>query len=127
MPFRSPHLLLSLFLLLPGGEAAVPLTGGPGAASLGSVMLIGRGLPDAAVSALTGRDCSAVRLDRGQGHCRPPEPLPAPPPYCTRSLGRVDCWRAPPLALPLPAGVADGRAILTPAQEAHRTHRWPGL
>jgi hypothetical protein len=48
-------------------------------------------------------------------------------PYCTRSLGAVDCWRQPPLAMPLQRGVADGRATLTPGQEANRTRRWPGL
>ncbi|WP_431268957.1 hypothetical protein [Dankookia sp. P2] len=73
------------------------MTGGLAAANLGSVMVIGRSLPDAAVSAISGRDCSIVRLDQGQAYCRLPEPPPLPPPYCTRSIGRVDCWRAPPL------------------------------
>jgi hypothetical protein len=125
MPFRPP-LLLVLFLL-PGCEAAVPVTGGLAAANIGSVMVIGRTLPDAVVSAVSGQDCSAVRLDQGQGYCRQPEPPPIPQPYCTRSIGRVDCWRAPPLALPLPTGVADGPAVLSAEQEAHRIRRWPRL
>jgi hypothetical protein len=125
MPFRPSRLML--LFLLPACEATLPVTGGLAATNIGSVMVIGRTLPDAVVSAVSGRDCSAVRLDQGQGYCRLPEPPPALPPYCTRSIGRVDCWRAPPLALPLPVGVADGRAVLTAEQEAHRTRRWPGL
>ena len=125
MPSRFSFLML--LFLLPGCEAAVPVTGGLAAANIGSVMVIGRTLPDVVVSLVSGRDCSAVRLDQGQGYCRLPEPPPTPPPYCTRSIGRVDCWRAPPLALPLPTGVADGRTVLTAEQEAHRTRRWPGL
>ncbi len=101
--------------------------GATAAAGVGSVVVIGRTPVDAAVSLASGRDCSIVRLDRGQSYCRPVEPSPAPPPYCTRSLGRVDCWREPPLALPLQRGVADGPTALTAEQEAHRTRRWPGL
>ena len=59
--------------------------------------------------------------------CAPLQPPPGPVPYCTRSLGPVDCWTRPPLAIPLPRGVADGRATLTEAQEARRTRCWPGL
>jgi hypothetical protein len=114
-------------LLLAGCEAAVPVTAGIAIGNIASVTTIGRTLPDAAVSLVTGRDCSLVRLDRGQSYCRAEEPPPSPPPFCTRSLGRVDCWRSPPLAIPPHAGVADGRAVLTTAQEAHRTRRWPGL
>src|SRR5689334_5804847 len=114
MTLRS-MLLLALFLL-PGCEAAGSVAGGMAAANIGSVTIIGRTVPDAVVSAATGRDCSLVRLDRGQSYCRPEEPPPAAPPYCTRSLGAVDCWRQPPLAQPLQRGVADGRATLTPGQ-----------
>src|SRR3954469_10343448 len=109
---------LALFLL-PGCEAAGPVAGGLAVTNIGSITVIGRTVPDAVVSVVTGRDCSAVRLDRGQSHFRPGEPPPAPPPHGPRSLGAVDCWRQPPLALPLPRGVADGRAELTPRQEAN--------
>ena len=101
--------------------ACDPATLGAAAAvGAGSVVVIGRTPVDAAVSLASGRDCSVVRLDRGRGYCRPEEP----PPHCTRSLGRVDCWREPPLALPMQRGVADGPATLTAEQEAHRTRRW---
>src|SRR5918997_6638025 len=112
-------------LLLPFLAACDPASLGVTAAvGVGSVAVIGRTPVDAAVSLATGRDCSIVRLDRGQSYCRPVEPPPAPPPYCTRGLGRVDCWREPPLAIPLQRGVADGPTALTPEQEAHRTRRW---
>jgi hypothetical protein len=121
---RRPLLLpLPLLLLLAACDPAA-LGGATAAVGVGSVVVIGRTPVDAAVSLASGRDCSIVRLDRGQSYCRPVEPPPAPPPYCTRSLGRVDCWRQPPLAIPLQDGVADGPATLTPLQEAHRTRRW---
>jgi len=115
-------LLLLLLLFLAACDPAS--LGATAAAGVGSVVVIGRTPVDAVVSLASGRDCSVVRLDRGQSYCRPVEPPPAPPPYCTRSLGRVDCWREPPLAIPLQRGVADGPAMLTPEQEAHRTRRW---
>src|SRR5919202_807417 len=121
----TPRPLLLLTLLLTGCASAEPVSEILAAVNIGSVMVIGRTVPDAVVSAATGRDCSAVRLDRGQSYCRPEEPPPTPPPYCTRSLGAVDCWRQPPLAVPLQKGVAGGPAVLTPAQEAHRVRRWP--
>ena len=109
-----------LLLLLPGCEGL-----GIGAAvTAGSVAVIRRTPVDAVVSVVAGRDCSVVRLDRGEGYCRPEEAPPALPPFCTRSLGKVDCWTAP---LPGRRGVADGPAALSPVQEAHRTRRWPGL
>jgi hypothetical protein len=116
---------LPLLLLLLSLAACDPASlGATAAAGVGSVVVIGRTPVDAVVSLASGRDCSVVRLDRGQSYCRPVEPPPAPPPYCTRSLGRVDCWREPPLAIPLQRGVADGPVALTPEQEAHRTRRW---
>lgn len=59
--------------------------------------------------------------------CAALQPPPAPPPYCTRSLGAVDCWTRPPLTLPPRPNLADGRSVLTDAQEARRTQCWPGL
>ena len=112
-------------LFLPFLAACDPASLGTAAAvGVGSVAVIGRTPVDAAVSLASWRDCSVVRLDRGLSYCRPLEPPPASPPYCTRSLGRVDCWREPPLAFPMQRGVADGPVALTAEQEAHRTRRW---
>jgi hypothetical protein len=121
---RLPLLLPLLLpvLVLPGCEAA---TEGVAAATVGSVAAIGRTPVDAAVSLVTGKDCSVVRLDQHKTYCRPTEPPPDAPPYCTRSLGVVDCWKDPAAMSDLPPEVADGPRGLTPAQEADRTRRWP--
>lgn len=117
--------LLPLVLLCGCGltpEAWVTLTGG---VTIGSIAVIGRTPFDAVYSAATGKDCSVVRLEKGESYCRPVEPAPPPQRYCTRSLAVVDCWVGP-AALPRPqAGVADGPSTLTPEQEAHRTRTWP--
>ena len=124
---------LTLRLLLPGvlalGGCTPPATPvvALGLADLASVATFHRGLFDLAFSGASGRDCSIVRLDRGLTYCREKEAPPAPPPYCTRSLGTVDCW-ADPAAVPnLPREVADGPRTLTPTQERQRTARWPNL
>jgi hypothetical protein len=122
--------LLPWLLPLSGcGESAqvvVPVLIGT---NIASVATIQRTPVDAVYSLVTGKDCSLVRLDQGKTYCRPVEPPPEPPPFCTRSLGVVDCWRNPPdmpnLPPNWPSGVADGPATLTPEQEANRVRRWP--
>ena len=100
-------------------------------ANAGSVIVFQRSIPDLAVSALSGRDCSVVHFEQGKPYCTPQEPPPHPPPppptYCTHSLGVVDCWVNPQVLPGPPPEVADGPRTLTPAQEANRTHRWPDL
>jgi hypothetical protein len=90
-----------------------------------SVAVFGRDGFDLLWSAVTGRDCSVVRLDRGLSWCRPPVAPPAPPQFCARSLGTVDCW-ADPAALPdHPPEVADGPTQLTAAQAHTLSGDWP--
>jgi hypothetical protein len=121
--------LLALLPLLAG--CATPWTepaGALAAADAASVPVLGRGIGDAVYSGLTGRDCSVVRLDQGKTYCKPIEPPPEKPPFCTRSLGTVDCWQNPQdLNGPPPKSVADGPSQLTPEQEHDRTARWPKL
>jgi len=95
------------------------------AAGVGSIATIHRSPADAVYSFFTGRDCSIVRLDEGKSYCRPVEPPPEPPAFCTRSLGSVNCWRDPETVPGHLRGVADGPAVLTPAQEANRVRTWP--
>jgi hypothetical protein len=97
-----------------------------GAAVIGSVTTFGKSPPDIVYSAATGKDCSVVRLDQGKSYCRPIEPKPQAPPFCTRSLGVPDCWQDPPVVLEERYhGLADGPSTLTAEQEANRTRRWP--
>ena len=92
---------------------------------IGSVTTIGRAPTDAVYSLFSGRDCSVVRVDQGKSYCRPQEPPPEPPEFCTRSLGVVDCWEDPKEVAARYPGVAAGPDTLTPEQEANRTRRWP--
>jgi hypothetical protein len=93
--------------------------------SAGSVAAIGRTPVDAVISVVSGKDCSAVRLEQGKTYCRPVQPKPEPPEFCTRSLGVVNCWSDPATLPNNPTGVADGPTVLTPQQEADRNRGWP--
>ncbi len=113
-------------MLVMGGCApgtVVPVVGALGA----SIAIFHRDLFDVVYSGITGRDCSVVRLDEGKSYCRVPDPPVPSAPYCTRSLGVVDCWAAPEQMDPLPPQVADGPSQLTPEQERYRLRRWPDL
>lgn len=114
---------LCLLVLLGGCQAdPVTLATVVVGTTAGSVAVLQRTPLDALYSLVTGRDCSMVRLDRGQTYCRPVEPPPPPRPYCTRSLGVADCWADPKGE---PRELGDGPSTLTPAQDANRTRRWP--
>lgn len=117
--------LLPLLLLSACGATPEQWLTGVAALGVGSVAVIGRTPVDAVYSAVAGRDCSAVRVEQGKSYCRPEEPPPAPPPFCTRSLGVVDCWQTPADLPGRPTPVADGPMALTAEQEAHRTRSWP--
>jgi hypothetical protein len=99
--------LATLLPLLAAGCGAESALGPAAVAGGGSVVLIGRTPVDVLVSAVQGQDCSIVRLDRGESYCAPPEAAPPPEPFCTRSLGSVDCWESPPKAEPAHARLAD--------------------
>jgi hypothetical protein len=115
-----------IVLLLTGcGMTPEGLTTVVGGVGVGSIAVIHRSPFDAVWSVLTGKDCSVVRLDQGKTYCRPVEPPPAPPPYCTRSLGVVDCWVDPSKVPGIGPNVADGPRTLNPQQEADRTRGWP--
>ncbi len=114
-------LLLLLPALLSGCALAAGAVAGADAAS---VAVFGRGIVDGGVSAVTGKDCSIVRLDRGQNYCAPRERLPAEPLFCSQTLGTVTCWSNPDIFVQPPHELAD-----TPAMTAEQTRsvlaRWP--
>ena len=100
--------LIPLVLILPLAACDGPAIVATAGVNIAALTLAGRTVPDMAVSAVTGRDCSLVRLDRGQPYCGPEETAAAAPaPFCTRSLGAADCWLAPPVATPAYRSVAD--------------------
>jgi hypothetical protein len=120
---------MAMILLLLAGCGGTPeqILTGIGAVEIGSIVVIGRTPFDAFYSMAAGKDCSVVRLDQGKSYCRPVEPPPEPPPYCTRSLGVADCWLDPASLPDHPRQLGDGPMVLTPLQEADRTRRWPPL
>jgi hypothetical protein len=95
-----------------------------GAADLVSVTVFHRDMFDIVWSGITGKNCSIVRLDRGESYCRPIEPPPPIPPYCTRSIGTVDCWTSAAVLPDPPNGLADGPGTLTPEQQANKLSHW---
>ncbi|WP_426956515.1 hypothetical protein [Muricoccus radiodurans] len=103
--------LVLLSLVLTGCEAAGPLLAVNGV----SLMLTGRAVPDLVVSGASGRDCSIAYLDAGERYCRT-EPGAVAQPFCTRSLGAVDCWNGPVPGNPPPRPVADARPPAAPSQ-----------
>ena len=128
------YLRLVLILAVPGGVggctgliAAVPeaFPAGIALAVEGtSVAVFGRGVVDIGVSAVTGRDCSIVRLDRRQTYCAPREQLPGPPPLCSRTLAGVTCWVDPETFPIRPRQVADTPEP-TKEQVQRVEGRWP--
>ncbi|MDR3489532.1 MAG: hypothetical protein P4M05_32160 [Bradyrhizobium sp.] len=117
--------LFALLLLTGCGATPEQLLAGVAGGGIASIAIIHRSPFDALYSLAAGRDCSVVRLDRGETHCRPQEPPPEIPRFCTRSLGGVDCWSEPSKLSPPQHQVADGPHVLTEQQEADRTRRWP--
>ena len=115
---------LPVLTMLTGCGPLAPISAG---LDVASVAVMGRSPGDAVVSAISGRDCSVVHLEKSEPWGTPKEKPPEPPAFCTRSLGVPDCW-ADPKALPnKPREIADGPRTLTPEQEADRTKRWPAL
>lgn len=118
---------MRLWILL---ALAAPLAacgwGPPGAllaVEAASVVVFGRGIGDLGYSAFSGRDCSVVRLDRGQTYCAPTTE-PVRDAYCTRTLATVDCWSGPALLAVNRPSVEDTPPP-TQAQLRYRAARWP--
>lgn len=121
-------LLVFALAVVPLGGCGMPaelMSAGAIAGVAGTIAVFGRSPADLVVSLVSGKDCSIVRWDEGKSYCKPQEPPPQPPTFCTRSLGVVNCWSDPALLKDHPTQVADGPTTLSPAQEADRTARWP--
>ena len=88
-----------------GALAWLPLLGGcgleplavPAAGVSGASLVFTVKTPlDHVAGLATRQDCSSVRWERHGPWCVAPAPPPLPTPFCTRSLGAVDCWTTPP-------------------------------
>ena len=101
-----PLAVLACLVLAGCGPAAVPALGAYAGVEIASVALFHRGIEDLVVSAVSGRDCSIVRLDRGLSYCVPVDP-PRPVPFCTRTLGRPQCFDTPAGLADMPRELAD--------------------
>ncbi len=118
-----PRLLPLCLLLAACHPAATPVVA-VAAGAAASVAVFGRTPVDAVWSLASGKDCSVVRLDKGETYCKPPEPPPPQAPFCTRTLGMAECF-ADPASLPNhPASLGDGPVALNAAQEKNRTAKW---
>ena len=113
-----PFLVLTAAACTPAPWAALA------GVDLAAIVVFGRSVGDLGVSALSGRDCSVVRLSRRQTYCAPLEGPPLPGPFCTRSLGTVDCWDDPAALPGRYRGVADAPPP-TAAQDRYRRAPWP--
>jgi len=52
-------------------------------------------ITDHAISIASGKDCSSVRVERGQSFCKEDEVNPEPNVHCFQTLGGIDCYRDP--------------------------------
>ena len=122
MPPRLPLCLVLLVLCCTGCAHPAALAA-LGAAEGTSVAVFGRGVGDLVVSAISGRDCSIVRLDKGLTYCASTDPPPAER-FCTRSLGTPDCWDPAVAPATDRTGIGDTPAP-NAAQAKYRAARWP--
>lgn len=126
MRLRLVPMILVLLPLVSGCGPEAPVVAGAAAVvTAASLPVFHRTPVDMVVSAVTGRDCSVVNLEREEMYCRPKERVPETPVFCTRSLGVADCWEDPAKVPNHPREIADGPRSLTPEQD--RARRWPGL
>jgi hypothetical protein len=93
--------MLPLGGCVPGSTLAVAAIAGGG-----GLVATGKTPVDYVAGWLTTQDCSAVRLEQRRPWCVPIPAAAPPPPYCTRSIGSIDCWTSPPPGAPR-RGVAD--------------------
>jgi hypothetical protein len=122
---RRCLLTLILLPLFGCGPDAPVVAGAVVVVSGASLPIFHRTPVDMLVSAVSGRDCSVVNLERREMYCRPKDRTPETPVFCTRSLGVPDCWEDPSKLPNHPREIADGPRSLTPEQ--NRAGRWPGL
>lgn len=94
---RMKFALLSLLLLSGCGGAAATGVPGLGQLEMFTVMGTDKTIVDHVVSASSGKNCSSVRLEKGDYYCEEDEPKVVQNIYCYKTLASVTCYdRADP-------------------------------
>ena len=67
----------------------------PGVAQIEALTLMGteKTIADHVISLSSGKNCSAVNLEKGQYYCAEDEPIINQDIYCYNTIGRVTCYR----------------------------------
>ncbi|MBM09293.1 MAG: hypothetical protein CMF69_06925 [Magnetovibrio sp.] len=92
--------IITVFLLLGttvSCGAPMTMSGVPGVAQVDvlSVVSTDKTMFDHLVSYTSGKDCSAVRVEKGKRYCKEDEPIIKPQVYCYSTLGRANCYEMP--------------------------------
>ena len=87
--------LLPVFIL--GACGPLASSGVPGLAQVDVLTVMGtdKTIVDHVVSLSSGKNCSAVRLEKGQYYCKEDEPEIQQNIHCYNTLGRVTCYTRP--------------------------------
>jgi len=87
--------LLSVCML--GACGPLVSAGVPGVAQVDLLTVMGtdKTVVDHVVSLSSGKNCSAVRLEKGQHYCEEDEPIIQQNIYCYNTLGSVTCYNRP--------------------------------
>lgn len=91
------RLVIVLFLsaFLSSCAAAVPLVASIAVIEGGSIVATEKAVEDHIFSAYSGKDCSAVRVEKGETYCKEDEPNPTAGIHCYRTLGDITCYSQP--------------------------------
>jgi hypothetical protein len=113
-PTRPAMMAALASLALAGCNDIGPTLTITGSIAAGTLIVTGKTPQDYVAGWITGMDCSSVRYEQRRPWCVPHAGPPPDPPYCTRTLGSVDCWATPPPGAPA-RGVADPARFAGPA------------
>ena len=77
-----------------------------------SLVTTEKAVEDHLFSAYSGKDCSAVRVNKGDTYCKEDEPNPTPAVHCYRTLGDITCYNQPDPQQGEGGGVASPQSTL---------------
>jgi len=92
---RSSLAIFAILALSGCGPVVVP--GVPGLAQIDVLTVVGtdKTVVDHVLSLSSGKNCSAVRLEKGMHYCEEDEPKITQNIYCYNTLGSVTCYTKP--------------------------------